>query len=185
MGLDNFCTGQNNNDATDDSNGNSGDSGSTGTDSPSSRLNSNEDAVQETVSSDGDNNDKQETTTTNSTSGLDSFKTDTTPTGNGGQNESDGKDEYTFGIPPAQRNQMSKSERVRYIRDNHIEDYHPDYKPDGGWEYVEVAQVRCVCGNTLIVQNVGVCSKCSRAYKRTNRAVIKQTRDNNNNEHKK
>jgi hypothetical protein len=103
--------------------------------------------------------------------GLDEFKSENDTDAN---SESQDNNEAVFGMTASAWNGMSKSERVKHVRNNYIEGYHPSYKPDGGWEYVDVAKVRCVCDAIFIVDPLATCSDCGRVYKKTRRAVIKK-----------
>lgn len=183
MGLDDFRTGDDNNNDGDNSDTDSGDNRRDSTDSTDIESDSGENVVQEKIKSDKDNDGNEETTSEDEPSGLESFKTHNTPTGSGDGNGLDSQNELTFGIPPSEWNQMSKSERVKRVRDGEIEDYHPDYKPEGGWKYVEVAKVKCVCDATLTVAHTSVCGDCGRVYKKTNRTVIKKPDTDKNNEY--
>jgi hypothetical protein len=126
---------------------------------------------------------KEETTSDSESSGLDSFRTDPAPTGSGSENNEERQDEKMFNIPPNKWNQMTTDQRVKYVRANHIPDYYPEYKIEDGWEYVNVAKVRCVCGAIFMINPLSSCFKCGRTYEKTDRTVIQKHDIDENNEY--
>lgn len=104
--------------------------------------------------------------------GLDEFKSEDDMSDD---SEPQDKNKVVFGMTASAWNGMSKSERVKHVRSNYIQGYHPDYKPDGGWKYVDVAKVQCVCDAIFIVDPLATCNDCGRVYKKTQRAVIKKS----------
>jgi len=61
-------------------------------------------------------------------------------------------------------NSMSKIERVKYVRENHIPDYRPSVHIDDRWEWDTVIEVQCVCDNVFTFSDSGLCLACGRTY---------------------
>lgn len=126
-----------------------------------------------------DNEEQQE----DELSGIEAFRTSETDPSKKENKEGDDEDEYLFGLKPWRWNQMDKDEKVKHVRENFVEDYHPDYQPDERWQYARIVEVKCVCDNVFTFQTTGICLDCGRAYKDAGRTVIKtkEIEDNNNN----
>lgn len=116
----------------------------------------------------------EETSSDDEPSGLESFRTDSTRGGSGSESDSDDEEKSLHGLPPRKWKQMSKDERVRYMRNNRIPDYHPSYQPDDRWDYARCVEISCVCGNNFVFLTAGICLECGRGYKDAGRTVIKR-----------
>lgn len=169
MGLDNFRT----DDKSDQS-----DSGSTssGTNNNDSSSNSNDSSHPEydiqipssgTLDPSADSNDE----------------TTSTPHRVKAQIDKDIKDRSLGDVNRPQLNKLSISQRVVYIRDNYMPDYYPEHQVEDGWQWVEVAKIRCVCGQILIADPQASCTECEREYVKTDRSVNQKHILVKNNEH--
>lgn len=116
---------------------------------------------------------EEETTSEPEASGLDSFRTTTSRGGSSEDNESGDEDEQIFGLPPRKWVAMDVDDRVRHVRENHVEDYYPSHQPDARWSFARAVMIQCVCKNTFTIKDKGECSKCGRVYKDAGRTVIK------------
>jgi len=85
----------------------------------------------------------------------------------------DNTENSVFGVSGSRWNSMTMDERVKHVRENFIEDYHPDYQIDARWSFDKVNEVSCVCGNDFIFRESGVCLECGRSYKDAGRTVVK------------
>ena len=102
-------------------------------------------------------------------SGLESFKTDNkSTTKSEDKTESDDTERIDF----SKVSGMGKSQRVRYIRENYVPDYHPSYQPDERWDFRRVIEISCICGNTFTCLSEGMCRQCGARYKDTGRTVV-------------
>jgi len=129
-----------------------------------------EEEVEETTTEE-ETEDEEEVT------GIESFKRSSTVGNSTSDNDSDDEndsDEDKLKIPHAKLAGMPVDQRVEYIRQNHVEDYYPDYQPDGRWSYRTVIELCCVCDNVITFITEGVCMDCGRAYKDAGRTVIKK-----------
>lgn len=123
--------------------------------------------------------DIEETTSDEDVGGLDSFKSDSSV-----EDEEEERAPWIEDIGPQKWRSMSVEERVEFVRENYKEDYYPNFKLDDRWEFNEVIEIDCVCGNSFTFMSKGVCMECGREYKQAERTVVKisEPKEQQNNE---
>jgi hypothetical protein len=129
----------------------------------------NNDSSESDEGSESDSNN--ETSTEDEVTGIEAFRTsETDPTKK--KNKEDDED-LIFGVTPSEWNRMDAEEQVKHVRDNHVEDYRPDFHVDGDWSFSRIVEIECVCDNYFTFQTRGVCLNCGRVYKDAGRTVTK------------
>lgn len=104
---------------------------------------------------------------------LEDFSTDGKSTESSSNTERRDKRESFEEINDILRVKGLASEALQDIRMNHMTDYYPSKQLEDGWSYKEVAAVRCVCGERLIVhQKTKEECDCGRVFANTSRAVV-------------
>jgi len=114
-----------------------------------------------------------ETESEDITGGLESFKSTASRGSNNTNTQTDEEESPPFGIEPEKWNSMSKKEIVAEVRDSKIPDFRPEIQLDDRWEYKEVVEIQCVCGNTFYFTTKGLCFECGRSYGKEERTVVK------------
>jgi len=114
-----------------------------------------------------------ETESEDITGGLESFKSTASRGSNNTNTQTDKEESPSFGIEPEKWNSMSKKEIVAEVRDSKIPDFRPEIQLDDRWEYKEVVEIKCVCGNTFYFTTKGLCFECGRSYGKEGRTVVK------------
>lgn len=109
--------------------------------------------------------------------GLDDFKTEGPRTRSKSSKDKDKDWEGFKSVTDAEWSNMSTEEKVRHARKNGIEDFYPDFKLDGGWQYEKIVRVKCTCGKVFTFNAQGECPVCGSEYKDSGRAVIKVIED--------
>jgi len=120
---------------------------------------------------DKDEDTAQETSSEKNEGGIESFRTDTT---RGDSTDESEEKRQIHDLPSRRWNNMSKEERVKYVRENHIPDFDPDCQPDSRWSYQRCIEVVCVCGNSFTFVTSGVCLRCGRGYEDAGRTIVKK-----------